>query len=1063
MTPERWQQIEQLCYEALELDSEQRQAYLNQVCAADETLRREVESMLVAHDRAGDFLQQNAVEMEAEALALEKTRPLPVQSLNQYRIISRIGAGGMGEVWLARDTKLDRNVALKFLPVQFTTDKDRLQRFIREAKAASALNHPNIITIHEIAEAVTAEGKTHFIATEFIEGKTLRQVMTGDDMTLKKALDIAIQAAAALDAAHHAGIVHRDIKPENIMVRPDGLVKVLDFGLAKLDVRRSLPEGMIDTAAQTQPHEVKTQPGMILGTLRYMSPEQARGRDVDARTDIFSLGVVLYELIAKQPLFAGETSADVIAAIIHKEPEPLTDFAPDTPPELERIVHKALAKDMRDRYQTVRDFQIDLQMVKEDFDLSAQLARLRTSGSNRLSGDLKKELSDGSRAISPALRRWSIAGLIILALLIIAGAIWKMLWHPASTALPRELSFDTLFGRKGQDNALLLESRFSPSGKVIAFALEDEESSHIWVRQTDSDGEQQITFGKWDDDNPVWSPDNDKIAFVSTRGNELGIWMTSALGGTPTPVKTLGDSQTLANRSRLRMIAWARTEPVIFYEWQNNLFRLNLSTKEATPLVEPNQPFQMPQDFSLSPDEREAVFIARQNGQYDLWRIDLARKTSRRVTNDPEVDQHPLWLPDGTLLYNSTHGEKMQLYTVNASGGEPAQISTSDHQCQLADFSNMTNRILCYEQRDDSDILSVEVESGMETELTNDYGVELWSNVSPDGQTLIYQAIPTDRFVRDIRRGQLFTKPVAAKGRATRLVDDAFDAQWSPNGEQIAFLRLSAQTPHLFTVKAVGGDPKPLGTDSIFFSGWRSSPPYNRAEARSWDWSPDSTRIAYSSRQNEIANIWVRAVDGSQPTKVSDNHDARLFLKCPIWSPDGSRLAYVSETDAQSASGKQLWNVWVTGQGQSNMVFQTENRLRLRGWLAKDQLLVALTENVAGGGVQPATVTLVNLPVTRENATNSQHTLGSLTETYLSNLQLAPGGGKIAFVKVQNRRHDIWVAVVNGNQISQPKKVTNNSDPAFRFASLNWSPDRKTIYYDKQTRWSLLTTSVASK
>jgi len=1062
MTPERWRQMEQLFADARQLPVAERATYLEETCAGDDTMRRAVEDLLAADDKASGFLSRPALELEAEGLATEiDTAPMPMhvgKSFGHYNILSRIGAGGMGEVWLAQDSKLERRVAIKVLPTQFTQDESRLQRFVREAKAASALNHPNIITIHEIGEAFAPAGKIHFIATEFIEGETLRARMSdrtpGEEITLREALNLTIQAASALDAAHQSGIVHRDIKPENIMVRPDGLVKVLDFGLAKLTPRQLPQSNDVDTNAPTQSEQMQTLPGMILGTLRYMSPEQARGRDVDARTDIFSLGVVLYELITRRPPFAGETSADVIAAIIHTEPAPPSDFVPDVPAELERIMRKALAKNVRDRYQTARDLQLDLQTLKEEFDLSAQMARLRLSGSNRLSGF--------TRPAAPSFRRGGVMALIFIALIAFAGIARKLVWQPPGQP-PRELSFETLFGRKGQDNALLLDSRFSPNGKLLTFGMTGESGSNIWVRQIGSDGEQQITFGEWEDGNPVWSPDGDNIAFISTRGNQLGIWATSALGGTPTLIKTLGDSQTLANRGRLRMVAWANSSPVVYYEWEYNLFRLDLSTKEARPLIPPKQPFQLPQDFALSPDERETVFTARQNGQYDLWRIALGGAAPRRVTNDAAVDQHPLWLSDDRLLYNSTRIDKMQLYAVEPSGGEPSLISTGDHQCQLADFSDVTKRILCYEQRDDSDILAIGAESGAERELTDDYGIELWSNLSPDGQTLLYQAIPGDRFVWDIRKGSLLTKPVTTKGKATRLVPDAFDAQWSPDGEQVAFLRLVEQTVQLWTVKAVGSELKSLVTENLFFGGWRSSPPYNRSEARSWDWSPDGSRIAYSSKQNGVANIWIKPINGSQPTKASNNNDDKLSVKCPIWSPDGQRLAYVIETDGQSAAGKQVWSVWVASQGQSKMIFQTEKRLRLRGWLENNRLLAALAENVAGSGSQPTTVELISLAISAgTEARGDQHSIGSLTETYLSNLHLAPGGGRIAFVKAQNRRHDIWVAAVNGDRMSQPRKVTNNSDPAFRFASLTWSPDGKIIFYDKQTRWSLLTTSALS-
>jgi len=290
----------------------------------------------------------------------------------RYSIISLLGVGGMGEVYLAEDTKLRRKVSLKTLPAEFTNDKERLRRFHHEARAASALNHPNLLTIHEIG----SEAGAHFMAAEYIDGETLRDTLKRGRMKIDDALDVAQQTAFALTAAHGAGIVHRDIKPENIMVRTDGIVKVLDFGLAKL--LEDHAHDMIDHEADTRAL-VLTDPGRVLGTPQYMSPEQARGQELDARTDIWSLGVVLYEMLAGRPPFHGETKSHTVVSILETEPAPLTTFAPDTPAELQRIVRKALTKDRDSRYQTARDLMIDLKSLRRDLDIQTEMRRSNVS------------------------------------------------------------------------------------------------------------------------------------------------------------------------------------------------------------------------------------------------------------------------------------------------------------------------------------------------------------------------------------------------------------------------------------------------------------------------------------------------------------------------------------------------------------------------------------------------------------------------------------------------------------------------------------------------------------
>src|SRR5438132_5472373 len=337
-------------------------------------------------------------------------------TLSHYRIVSKLGEGGMGEVYLAQDTKLDRSVALKILPADVAAHPDRMKRFVQEAKAASALNHPNIITIHEIDEwgssptpgspsgqpawgGAVMEG-AHFIATEFIDGETLRERMRIAPMKLGEVLDVAAQIASALAAAHGAGIIHRDIKPENVMLRRDGIVKVLDFGLAKLTERVS-PEA-VDTEAPTRT-SIKTEPGVVMGTAIYMSPEQARGLQLDARTDIFSLGVLIYEMVAGRLPFEGSNTNEIVASILcDREPPPLARYAGNVPAELERIVSKALRKEREERYQSVKDLLLDLRSLQHRLKFEAELERSKPPEVDRALAAINSDKLSAGTSIASA-------------------------------------------------------------------------------------------------------------------------------------------------------------------------------------------------------------------------------------------------------------------------------------------------------------------------------------------------------------------------------------------------------------------------------------------------------------------------------------------------------------------------------------------------------------------------------------------------------------------------------------------------------------------------------------
>ena len=381
MSAKRWQKVKGLFDAVVELDPKKRKAFLNQACGADDDLRRDVEKLLASSDEAESFMEQPAVG-EVASLILERPESLVIgQQFSHYEIIKPLGAGGMGEVYLAQDTRLERKVALKILPAVFAQDAERMRRFVQEAKAASALNHPNILTIYEAGETEN----TNYIVSEYVKGQTLRERLRREPLSLKAALDVATQITSALQAAHGAGIVHRDIKPENVMIRPDGLAKLLDFGIAKLIEKKTEP---IDTEAATA-IKAHTKTGTLIGTAAYMSPEQARSKQVDARTDIFSFGVVLYEMLAGKLPFEGENAIDIISSILQKAPVPLCRLMPDAPHEIERIVGKALRKDCEERYQTAKDFLIDLKDLRETLAFDERLKKSHSPDSENAAAILQ--------------------------------------------------------------------------------------------------------------------------------------------------------------------------------------------------------------------------------------------------------------------------------------------------------------------------------------------------------------------------------------------------------------------------------------------------------------------------------------------------------------------------------------------------------------------------------------------------------------------------------------------------------------------------------------------------
>jgi eukaryotic-like serine/threonine-protein kinase len=429
MTPARLERIEEIFCAALDQEPDKVAQFLDTACEGDELLRRKVESLLTSYQRSGDFIETPVVGPATKIIEKGQADLLVGQTFGHYKISKRIGTGGMGEVYLATDMTAGRKAALKLLPMRFTGDAERLKRFQQEAHAVVALNHPNILTVYEIGQ----DHSIHYIASELIEGETLRQRLTRGPMQVSEALDIASQVASALDAAHHAGVIHRDIKPDNIMLRPDGYVKVLDFGIAKL-AESAFADATADGAGSMT--LVETNLGSILGTTRYMSPEQASGAAVDKRTDIWSLGVVLYEMVTGDAPFTGDTPGKVMTSILEKEPPLLTGHVAHAPAELQQIISKTLRKDREERYRA--------------HELLEALKRLRHNL------EVRAELQRSSAARSWLHRRPALAVLLLLLLVGLALA-FPFYWHrnlPTSSSPDKSIAvlpFENL--NKDDENA----------------------------------------------------------------------------------------------------------------------------------------------------------------------------------------------------------------------------------------------------------------------------------------------------------------------------------------------------------------------------------------------------------------------------------------------------------------------------------------------------------------------------------------------------------------------------------------------------------------------------------
>ena len=872
MTPERWQQIKALLESAIERDPSAREAFLDEACAGDPELRREVEVLLDSHARAGEFIESPAYAVMADSLAASDI--VPGSAIGPYQIVNRLAAGGMGEIYLAEDSRLGRKVVLKALPTVFTKDPERVRRFQLEARAASALNHPNIITVYEIGQA----DHLHYIVVEFIDGETLRQRLANGPLKIDEALEIAISVATALLAAHEAGIMHRDIKPENIMVRADGVVKVLDFGLAKLTETKPI---VSDAATLFQ-----TQQGMIIGTAPYMSPEQSRALVVDTRTDIWSLGAVLYEMVGGRSPFDGPTSSDVIAAILSREPVPLVRYRPQVPTELEWIIKKALRKDRDERYQTIREFLADLKNLRQ---------RLEPAPT------AKRALSVGSVMVFVV----AMAALFTLGYFLI-----NSLTRTETAGNPRAINFEQITQKSGPE----FFPSLSPDGKSIAYAGRESGNWDIYFQSIGSTNSTNLTKNSLTDDSqPAFSPTGDRIAFRSERDGG-GIYVMSANGGSPTRVSDFGYSPSWSLDGGTIVIGTEKIPQPSTRPTRSELWKIDLETNHRQRISEGDalQPV-------FSPRQKRIAYWSRPDryGQREhIWTIPANGGTAVAVTDGSFTDLNPVWSPDGKYLYfSSNRGGSSNIWRIaidensGATSGVPEAVTAMGATTSVLQLSFSRDGRLAYSAQTEmrnlrsASFSPAQKAIGKPVSITEG-SMQLWfPDLSPDGEWLAAYSMGEQRHIVVMR-----TDGTEQRDLTPGEYRYAWP-RWSPDGQRIIFSSRRTGDYELWIVNRDGSGLRQL-TQS---SGGHYSP-----------WSADGSMIAYSIHAPKNDGVVIspdKAWSDQKLLYLSPLSDASLSFEGWSWSSDGKKLAGIKHLPNGVHSGIGIYDLetktydWLTDFG----------------------------------------------------------------------------------------------------------------------------------------------------
>ena len=853
ITHDRWQRIKEIFYSAQDRPPGERSDFLNQVCADDVSMREEIEALLTADAGNENFLTSPAYEFAAEILVSEQNEFVAGQTVGRYEILCPLGAGGMGQIYLARDAQLGRNIALKLIAQGFATDSSRVLRFEQEARAASALNHPNVCVIHEIG--ITDTGR-HFIAMEHIQGVTLRDHLARGPLKLLDALQVAIQVGAALASAHAVGIVHRDIKPENIMLRPDGYVKVVDFGLAKLT--ELLPEQQRGDEVQTL---VLTEPRTLMGTVKYMSPEQLRERTIDERTDIWSLGVVLYELVTGSTPFDATARNDSVAMILAAEPAQLT-FPEEVPLRYQEIVRKALEKDCDKRYQTITRLTSDLRSLKRDVERNSEgdLTPIPLGHSAdwiprpRFGSTIFTHLKSQAILTADTLfneirthKRAAIFGsttIAVVAMLLFLPAIIQWIKKPPDPPIEtnRGPNMRTL-----TNSGTSVCSAISSDGRLVAYAEEQ-------------NGDQQLV-----------------VTNIVTR--DLSIVVP------PDDVRYLGITFSRDNNYLYFTVKKEENDPGVLY-------RLSLPGTNPIPLKT-----GVDSPISFSPNGDRFAFVRHEKATAEfllmLANVDGTNEQvlTRRKNGDRLSIYGPAWSPDGNMVVcPASHWNKgfhTNLIGFDVKNGREQPIGNQSWflVAQVAWQADSNNLIISARERETSPrwLWKIHFPDGTPQKIT--YDVDDYGGVSLAGDKIVT--------VRTNLSWRIWVSHLDDPQKTTAIapgVGRSYGLSWTSKGK-IVFSSMAQDRLNISRI-----DPDGSNRVQLTNEGDNYTPAV----------SADGRYMVFASNRNGPFNIWrMNAEDGSEPTQLTFG-DGSFYPTC---SPDSQWVAY----DIVASSGSSVWKVPMNG------------------------------------------------------------------------------------------------------------------------------------------------------